>query len=170
MNKILYQKLSQMKKNKKLKMKQWNNQKYNSEKLDNIDDYSNNKNSIPFDDVEYLKKENTNLEFLLSKYNIILSEYQFKFGNEVFAHLEELLNNEKQTSLGDNTKSVQFRKHIIENISLIKELEKSNLELSEKNEYLNSELIRYQKDIEDIVKENNELREELENLKEYIKL
>ncbi len=147
-------------------MKQWSNQKYNSEKLDNIDDDSNNKNSIPFDDVEYLKKENSNLEFLLSKYNIILSEYQLKYGNEVFAHLDELLNNEKQTSSVDNSKTLHFRKHMIENISLIKELEKNNLELTEKNEFINSELIRFQKEIEDIVKENNDLREELENLKE----
>jgi hypothetical protein len=55
---------------------------------------------------------------------------------------------------------------MIENISIIKELEKNYLEVTEKNEFLNSELIRYQKEIEDLVKENIELRNELEELKE----
>ncbi len=150
-------------------MKQWPKNKHldnNSEKLDNLDDYSNNKNTIAFDDVELLKKENQNLEFLLYKYNIILSEYQLKYGNEVFAHLDDLLTKEKQTSSSEDHRSLQFRKQMIENISIIKELEKNNLEMTEKNEFLNSELLRYQKELEDLVKENTELRSELEELKE----
>ncbi len=151
-------------------MKQWPKNKpldTNSEKLDNFEDFTNNKQ--PFDDVELLKKENQNLEFLLYKYNIILSEYQMKFGNEIFAHLDQLLTKEKQTYLSEENKfSVQFRKQMIENISILKELEKNSLEITEKNEFLNSELIKYQKEIEDFVKENSELRNELEELKEYL--
>jgi len=151
------------------KMKQWPKNKNldnNSEKLDNLEDFSNNKNTIPLDDVEFIKKENQNLEFMLYKYNIILSEYQLKFGNEIFSHLDDLLNNEKKKFLDDENKTLQFRKHMIDNISIIKELEKNNLEISEKNEFLKNELIRFQKEIEDLVKENNELRDELEDLKE----
>lgn len=150
-------------------MKQWPKNKHldnNSEKLDNLEDFSNNKNTIPFDDVEFLKKENQNLEFLLYKYNIILSEYQLKYGNEIFAHLDDLLNKEKQTYISEDNKNSEFRKQMIENISIIKELEKNNLEIIEKNEFLNNELIRYQKEIEDLVKENTEVRNELEELKE----
>jgi len=150
-------------------MKQWPKNKHldnNSEKPDNLEDFSNLKNTTAFDDVEFLKKENQNLEFLLYKYNIILSEYQLKYGNEIFAHLDDLLNKEKQTYHSEDNKNLEFRKQMIENISIIKELEKNYLEVTEKNEFLNSELIRYQKEIEDLVKENTELRNELEELKE----
>ncbi len=146
-------------------MKQWP-KNHNLEKLDNIEDITNNKYTLTFDDVEYLKKENQKLEFLLYKYNIILSEYQLKYGNEVFTHLDELLNREKEDFTHDNYKTSQFKKQMVENISIIKELEKNNLELSEKNEYINREFIKFQKETEDLIKENEELRQELENKKE----
>ena len=137
-----------------------------TDKVENLDEFTNNKNTSPFDDIEILKRDNDNLKFLLSKYNIILSEYQLKFGNEVFSHLDELIMKEKNESNLDTINSSQLRKFLIENISLIRELEKNNLEQSQRNDYINNELLRYQKDLEDLVKENNELRDDLENLKE----
>jgi hypothetical protein len=146
-------------------MKQWPKDSENDNEITNM----NNKNTIQFDDVENLKREIINLEFVLYKYNIILNEYQIKYGNEIFLHLENLLNKEKDlnSNYSDDDKSyVLLRKNLVENVSLIKELEKNNLEITEKNDALKEELVKFQKQTNDIIKENYDLREELEQLKE----
>jgi hypothetical protein len=146
-------------------MKQWPKDLENDHEITNM----NNKNTIQFDDVENLKKEIINLEFVLYKYNNILNEYQIKYGNEIFLHLENLLNKEKASNsncYNDDKSYAILRKNLVENVSLIKELEKNNLEIMEKNDALKEELVKFQKQTNDIIKENYDLREELEQLKE----
>ena len=106
------------------------------------------------------------LQFIISKYNIILNEYQLKYGNELFATLDRKLN--KETLEGSSN---EFKKILIENISLIKEYEKLLIEKDKSLSYYNEELVRNHNEVERLVKENDDLRDELEGLKEeYNKL
>jgi hypothetical protein len=102
------------------------------------------------------------LKFVISKYNIILNEYQIKYGNELFATLDKKLNQD----LIDGT-SNEFKKILIENVSLIKEYEKLLLEKDKSLSYFNDEVNKYHLEIEKLIKENEELREETESIKEY---
>ena len=108
------------------------------------------------------KSQINKLNFLISKYNIILNEYQIKYGNELFATLDKKLNKD----LIDGT-SNEFKKILIENVSLIREYEKLLLEKDATFTYLNNEINKHTTEIEKLVKENEELREENESIKEY---
>ena len=101
------------------------------------------------------------LQFIISKYNIILNEYQLKYGNELFATLERKLNKEMLDG-----SSNEFKKILIENISLIKEYEKLLIEKDKSLTYYNDELVRNHNEVERLIKDNDELRDEIENLKE----
>lgn len=109
-----------------------------------------------------IKAENKTLQFLLGRYNFILSEYQLKYGNELFDELEKQLNIEAL----DSTNLNDFKKILVENVSLIKEYEKNNLEKEKAIEFYVSELNRLQTEVEKLVNENNEVRNELEIAKE----
>jgi chromosome segregation ATPase len=116
-------------------------------------------------DSNYFEKTEENevqkLQFIISKYNIILNEYQLKYGNELFATLEKKLNKEMLQG-----SSNEFKKILIENISLIKEYEKLLIEKDKHLNYYNDELVRNQCEVERLVKENDEIRDELEGLKD----
>jgi hypothetical protein len=116
--------------------------------------------------LELEENEVKKLQFIISKYNIILNEYQLKYGNELFTTLERKLN--KEVLEGSSN---EFKKILIENISLIKEYEKLILEKDTNIAYYNDELVRSHNEVERLVKENDDIRDELETLKEdYNKL
>jgi chromosome segregation ATPase len=133
--------------------------------LERTDDYEElPSNQRPKGDSELftLRNENSKLEFILSKYNFILNEYQLKYGNELFVELDKQITVE---ALESNNLS-EFKKILVENVSLIKEYEKIILEKTKNLEFFNSELNRFQIDTGKLVDENKELREELEAVKE----
>jgi chromosome segregation ATPase len=109
-------------------------------------------------------QENLKLEFILSKYNYILSEYQVKYGNELFLHLDRQLTSDVLESAQNDT--AQFKKILVDNFSLVKEYEKELLDKTRSCEFMNVELNRLQMEMERIVEENKQLREDLENTKE----
>ncbi len=110
-----------------------------------------------FDDNEISK-----LQFIISKYNIILNEYQLKYGNELFSTLDNKLNRDMLDG-----SSNEFKKILIENVSLIKEYEKIILEKDKSLSFYNDELVRNHNEIERLVKENDDLRDDIEGIREY---
>lgn len=134
------------------------------ERQDQFEDLHSRPRTI--DEIEAIKKENIKLEFLINKYNFILNEYQLKYGNELFTQLDRELNIEALESGSTNNNMTEFKKILVENVSLIKEYEKIILEKSNNLQFLNSELNRFQIELEKLVEENKSLREDLENAKE----
>ena len=59
---------------------------------DNLDEL--NAQQKANEEINSLKNEISKLQFIIEKYNMILSEYQKKHGNEIFLELEKQLNNE----------------------------------------------------------------------------
>ena len=112
----------------------------------------------------FLNNENdiSKLKYILYKYNEILSEYQKKFGNELFNKLENELSNMNNQKENNET----LKKYLIENISIFREYEKNILDKNQQIEYLTTELNKQQKDFQKIIEENEELRTELENTKQ----
>lgn len=133
------------------------------ERSDNYDDLASNQIRSK-DGGDSLRKENKELQFVLGRYNFILNEYQLKYGSELFHELERTLNMEaiESDQLGE------FKRILIENVSLIKEYEKHILEKDKTIEFYITELNRLQSDTEKLIEENKELREGLESAKEYI--
>ena len=131
---------------------------------DNTEDL--NTNRILQDETESLRKENLKLEYILNKYNLILNEYQIKYGNEIFEELNHALSPEVIDSLTNTAAKSDFKRILVENVALIKEYEKTILENKKNSDFLSKEMNRFKAEIEKIVKENSQLREELENAKE----
>lgn len=131
------------------------------ERADNYDDLAYNQVKTQ-DGSENLRKENKELQFVLGRYNFILNEYQLKFGSELFHELEKQLNSD----LVEHSQLEEFKKILVENVSLIKEYEKHILEKDKTIDFYINELNRLQADTEKLIEENKELRESLESTKE----
>ena len=130
-----------------------NNSNINNQQNNNDNDVEMSKiNQIT---IEKLKKENNELSYALNMYNIFLKEYQKKYGDELLKQIEnEFLNKEDEENL--------FKKNLLENIPLLKELEKNTLE---KNDYINYLL----EEKNNLQIENQKIKEENQNMQSDIK-
>jgi chromosome segregation ATPase len=145
-----------------LKTKKLNNTLERNDPLEDLQSLPSNPRNK--DEVESLRQENFKLEFILNKYNFILNEYQLKYGNELFAELDKQLNMEIFESVNNNM--AEFKKILVDNVALIKEYEKNSLDKTKSLEFLNGELNRFQIEMEKLIEENKNLREDLESAKE----
>ena len=98
-------------------------------------------------------KRNDELNYLLSKYEYILKEYQNKYGNDLYNQVENKL------SESDNQNMNFFNKNILESVSLVKELE---IKLQEKDHII-KQLLNEKANIES---DNNKLKAENYNLEQ----
>ena len=112
--------------------------------------------SIPYNKqvtIDELLKRNDELNYLLSKYEYILKEYQNKYGNDLYNQVENKL------SESDNQNMNFFNKNILESVSLVKELE---IKLQEKDHII-KQLLNEKANIES---DNNKLKAENYNLEQ----
>jgi hypothetical protein len=131
----------------------------NLERDDNYEEMSVNQRHR--NEVESLTGEITKLQFIIAKYNYILNEYQIKYGNETFSQLDKKLNSE----MLDGATSSEYKKLLIDNVAIIKEYEKLLYEKDKSLGFYNDDLNRVHQETEKLLKENNELRDELEHTK-----
>ena len=134
-----------------------NNFNSNINRLQNEDNENNQ--ILEQNQLDQLRKENHNYSFILQRYNIILREYQEKYGHEIFDKLikeyesdEELMANLNQRHFSNAVRLiVEYEKKIKEQQDLIKNLreEKERLVLNNQK----------------ILEENTELQNRIENLK-----
>ena len=112
--------------------------------------------SIPYNKqvtIDELLKRNDELNYLLSKYEYILKEYQNKYGNDLYNQVENKL------SESDNQNMNFFNKNILGSVSLVKELE---IKLQEKDQII-KQLLNEKANIES---DNNKLKAENYNLEQ----
>ena len=112
--------------------------------------------SIPYNKqvtIDELLKRNDELNYLLSKYEYILKEYQNKYGNDLYNQVENKL------SESDNQNMNFFNKNILGSVSLVKELE---IKLQEKDHII-KQLLNEKANIES---DNNKLKAENYNLEQ----
>jgi hypothetical protein len=131
----------------------------NLERDDNYEEMSVNQRHR--NETETLTAEITKLQFIIAKYNYILNEYQMKYGNETFSQLEKKIN----TEMLEGATSSEFKKLLIDNVSIIKEYEKLLYEKDKSLSLYNEDLNRVHQETEKLIKENNDLRDELEQTK-----
>ena len=123
------------------------------------------------EDLETLKRENESLQFIVSKYNIILTEYHKKYGNELFLEIDKVLSNNEIANIPNYTMlnqndMVSLKRKLVENISLFKEYEKKLLDKDQKLSLLNKDLTRVQSSIQNMLVEKEELQKENAKLQE----
>ena len=123
------------------------------------------------EDLETLKRENESLQFIVSKYNIILTEYHKKYGNELFLEIDKVLSNNENANIPNYTMlnqndMVSLKRKLVENISLFKEYEKKLLDKDQKLSLLNKDLTRVQSSIQNMLVEKEELQKENAKLQE----
>lgn len=131
------------------------------QRTDNYDDLTIKVKSR--EEIECLKQEVAKMEYAVNKYNLILGEYQMKYGNELFAQIENNINVESILSKND---MALHKKRLIENIALIKEYEKVLQDKNNSLDFLNEELTSIQSELQKKILENEEIRTELELAKE----
>ena len=123
------------------------------------------------EDLETLKRENESLQFIVSKYNIILTEYHKKYGNELCLEIDKVLSNNEIANIPNYTMlnqndMVSLKRKLVENISLFKEYEKKLLDKDQKLSLLNKDLTRVQSSIQNMLVEKEELQKENAKLQE----
>ena len=128
---------------------------------DNLDEL--NAQQKANEEINSLKNEISKLQFIIEKYNMILSEYQKKHGNEIFLELEKQLNNENNPNeILKNNEAISRKKSLIENIALFKEYEVIILDKNKQLEFLTNQITQYQVKEQKLTSENEELRNDLE--------
>ena len=128
---------------------------------DNLDEL--NAQQKANEEINSLKNEISKLQFIIEKYNLILSEYQKKNGNEIFLELEKQLNNENNPNeILKNNEAISRKKSLIENISLFKEYEAIILDKNKQLEFLKNEITQLQIKEQKLTSENEEIRNDLE--------
>ncbi len=128
---------------------------------DNLDEL--NAQQKANEEINSLKNEISKLQFIIEKYNMILSEYQKKHGNEIFLELERQLNNENNPNeILKNNEAISRKKSLIENIALFKEYEVIILDKNKQLEFLTNEMSNLQIKEQSLLSENEQLRNELE--------
>jgi hypothetical protein len=133
----------------------------NLERDDNFEEMSSNQRHK--NEVDTLNTEITKLQFVIAKYNYILNEYQLRYGSETFAQLDKKLSAE----MLDGATSSEFKKLLVDNVAIVKEYEKLLFEKDKSLALFNDEINKAHQDTEKLIKENNELRDELETTKAY---
>ena len=117
------------------------------------------------EDLGTLRKDNEALQFIVSKYNIILTEYHKKYGNELFLEIDKVLSNNDNVNIPNYTMlnqndMVSLKRNLVERISLFKEYEKRLLDKDQKLSLLNKDLTRVQSAIQNMLVEKAELQKE----------
>ena len=117
------------------------------------------------EDLGTLMKDNEALQFIVSKYNIILTEYHKKYGNELFLEIDKVLSNNDNMNIPNYTMLnqndiVSLKRNLVERISLFKEYEKKLLDKDQKLTLLNKDLTRVQSAIQNMLVEKEELQKE----------
>ena len=117
------------------------------------------------EDLGTLRKDNEALQFIVSKYNIILTEYHKKYGNELFLEIDKVLSNNDNVNIPNYTMLnqndiVSLKRNLVERISLFKEYEKRLLDKDQKLTLLNKDLTRVQSAIQNMLVEKEELQKE----------
>ena len=123
--------------------------------LDNLEIEQRNQITI-----EDLRKENMRLSYIVKQYNIILNEYQQKYGNELFNQMEKELIN-----LDEQNEDIFLKKRLLESISIFKEYEKKLKENSVYINHLLEEKAKLEVDNKSIKEENLDLQSKIEELK-----
>ena len=113
---------------------------------------------------EQLLKENENLTHIIKNYNLILNEYQSKYGNEIINQKNELMN-----KMDTQTDDIHFKKQLLGTFPIFKEYEIIISHLLDEKEKLigdNKSLIQenynLQSKIEELEKQNDEIYNALE--------
>ena len=122
--------------------------------LDNLD--IEQKNYIT---IEELNKENLELTYVLNQYKIILKEYQYKYGNELYNQLQKQLMN-----LDEQDQDISYKKNLLESIPIFKEYEKRLKENADYIAHLLEEKANLERDNKSIKEENLDLQSKLEEL------
>ena len=120
--------------------------------LDNLD--IEQKNYIT---IEELNKENLELTYVLNQYKIILKEYQYKYGNELYNQLQKQLMN-----LDEQDQDISYKKNLLESIPIFKEYEKRLKENADYIAHLLEEKANLERDNKSIKEENLDLQSKLE--------
>lgn len=142
-------------------------------RTDNLDEIENK--LIKVQTISELQTENEKLTFLINKYNIVLNEYQAKYGNELFLQIDNAINSDGVLKTIDGmplqlTDITNIKNKLIGSISLIKEYEAQLKYKEDINTKLKEELANkdYQMDKldnkEELIKEIEKLKEEKEEL------
>ena len=120
--------------------------------LDNLD--IEQKNYIT---IEELNKENLELTYVLNQYKIILKEYQYKYGNELYNQLQKQIMN-----LDEQDQDISYKKNLLESIPIFKEYEKRLKENADYIAHLLEEKANLERDNKSIKEENLDLQSKLE--------
>ena len=113
--------------------------------------------------LDQLLKENKELEIILNKYNIILNEYQKKYGNELFNQIDKDLSN-----IDNQNEDIFFKKKLLESVSILKEYENKILEIDNYNKFLLTENGNLESKCREIEQQNSNLEMEKEKIqKDY---
>ena len=129
--------------------------KMNMQSIERSEDHLNNKNKILTDQIANLTDDNSKLTVLLELYNQVLTQYQIKYGNELF---EEVQNKYKGSNID--------KYHLLNNFSILNEYEVDILKKDKIIDQLNNELINQNKELQDMIQENNNMNEELLKIQE----
>ena len=121
------------------------------------------------EEIDALRAENTKLEFIIAKYNEILTQYQTKYGNELFLNVEKLVTNATDPNLPNlqvlnKTEMLALKKTLIENIALIKEYVARESKKSEAYDLLSNEAKTLREEKGKVQQENEELISKLEKI------
>lgn len=123
--------------------------------IERSDDYLNNKNKKLTDQIANLTDDNSKLTVLLELYNQVLTQYQIKYGNELF---DEVQSKYKGTNID--------KYHLLSKFSILNEYEVDILKKDKIIETINNELLSQSKELQELLQENNNLNEELVKLQE----
>ena len=118
------------------------------------------------EEVAALRNENKSLSFIVAKYNTILTEYQMKYGNDLFLTIDKALTNANNETNVLNNDIISLKKKLVENIAIFKEYEKIILDKNTVLDGLNKDIAKSQSELHKMVDENEEIRKELETLKQ----
>ena len=128
---------------------------------DNLNDL--NAQLIAREEIKGLNNQISHLQYIIGKYNKILGEYQKKYGNELFLEIEKTLNNQNNIDqILQNNESASLKKYLLENVKIFYEYEKIILDKNKQLEFLTNEMSNLQVKEQNLLSENEQLRNELE--------
>ena len=128
---------------------------------DNLNDL--NAQLIAREEIKGLNNQISHLQYIIGKYNKILGEYQKKYGNELFLEIEKTLNNQNNIDqILQNNESASLKKYLLENVKIFYEYEKIILDKNKQLDFLTKEMSNLQVKEQNLLSENEQLRNELE--------
>ena len=128
---------------------------------DNLNDL--NAQLIAREEIKGLNNQISHLQYIIGKYNKILGEYQKKYGNELFLEMDNILNNQNNIDqILQNNESASLKKYLLENVKIFYEYEKIILDKNKQLDFLTKEMSNLQVKEQNLLSENEQLRNELE--------